>query len=341
MLNLNRRAAELCEALVRDHQPLRAAVRTTASGTRLVDCGIEVPGGLETGRRLAEICLAGLASVRFVPSTLESTPGVAVLVTTDHPLSACMAAQYAGWQITGEKFFAMGSGPMRAAAAKEALFSTIGGTEQAEHAVGVLETRQFPPDAVCRDVAAACGVSPEGLTLLLAPTASLAGTVQVVARSVETAMHKLFELGFDLRRVESGFGFAPLPPPAGDDLAAIGRTNDAILYGGEVTLFVRGDDASLEAVGPRVPSGASSDHGQPFATIFQRYNRDFYKIDPHLFSPARITLSSLDTGRTFSFGHTLPRVIHESFDLRPARPSRAENRGTPSCHAFRRLVFER
>jgi methenyltetrahydromethanopterin cyclohydrolase len=155
--------------------------------------------------------------------------------------------------------------------------------------------------------------------LLLAPTASLAGSVQVVARSVETALHKLFELGFDLSRVESGYGTAPLPPASADDLVAIGRTNDAILYGGEVTLFVRGDDASLESVGPKVPSGASSDHGQPFAAIFERYHRDFYKIDPHLFSPARITLSNLDTGRTFSFGRTVPRVIHESFDLRHAR----------------------
>ncbi len=51
---------------------------------------------------------------------------------------------------------------------------------------------------------------------------------------------------------------------------AIGRTNDAVLYGGEVVLWVRGDDASLEAVGPRVPSGASPDHGQAFAVIFER-----------------------------------------------------------------------
>jgi methenyltetrahydromethanopterin cyclohydrolase len=124
-------------------------------------------------------------------------------------------------------------------------------------------------------------------------------------------------LGFDLRRVVSGWGTAPLPPASADDLAAIGRTNDAILYGGEVTLWVRGDDASLEAIGPRVPSGASHDYGQPFAFIFEKYNRDFYKIDPHLFSPAVITLANLDTGHTFRFGHTLPRVIHESFDVRP------------------------
>ncbi|HEV3023547.1 MAG TPA: methenyltetrahydromethanopterin cyclohydrolase, partial [Pirellulales bacterium] len=149
--------------------------------------------------------------------------------------------------------------------------------------------------------------------LLAARTASQAGTVQIVARSVETALHKLHELGFDLTRVESGWGVAPLPPPAADDLAGIGRTNDAILYGALVTLWVRGDDTSLESVGPRVPSSASPDHGEPFARIFERYDRDFYKIDPLLFSPAVVTLANLDSGHSFRFGRQLPDVIGRSF----------------------------
>jgi methenyltetrahydromethanopterin cyclohydrolase len=179
--------------------------------------------------------------------------------------------------------------------------------------VGVLETGKLPNDEVFADLARQCGIEPENLTLLAARTASQAGTVQIVARSVETALHKLHELGFDLARIESGWGVAPLPPPAADDLAGIGRTNDAILYGAEVTLWVRGDDASLQAVGPRVPSGASSDHGEPFARIFERYDRDFYKIDPLLFSPAVVTLANLDTGRSFRFGRVLPEVIERSF----------------------------
>ena len=162
-------------------------------------------------------------------------------------------------------------------------------------------------------LAEACGVASERLTILVAPTASQAGGVQIVARSVETALHKLFELGFDLSRIESGFGTAPLPPVARDDLAAIGRTNDAVLYGAEVTLWVRGDDDSLRTIGPKTPSSASADFGAPFGEIFKRYDGDFYKIDPLLFSPAVVTLANLDTGNSFRFGHTLPRVIHRSF----------------------------
>jgi len=203
----------------------------------------------------------------------------------------------------------MGSGPMRAAAGKEELFNKIGLREHPAAAVGVLEASRLPPPDVLEMLAESCGVAPAALTVWAARTASQAGTVQIVARSVETALHKLSELGFDLSRIESGYGIAPLPPVGRDDLEAIGRTNDAILYGGEVTLWVRGDDESLAAIGPRVPSSASPNFGAPFAEIFARYNGDFYAIDPQLFSPAVVTFSNLDTGRTFRFGRTLPEVI--------------------------------
>jgi methenyltetrahydromethanopterin cyclohydrolase len=204
---------------------------------------------------------------------------------------------------------------MRAAAAREPLFEKLPLREKTDEAVGVLETRQFPTPEVCRDVAEKCGVAPNRLTLCLAPTASQAGTLQVAARSVETALHKLLELGFDVAQIESGYGTAPLPPVAKDDLAAIGRTNDAILYGAQVTLWVRGDDAEFESVGRKVPSSASPDHGRPFIEIFKRAGGDFYQIDPHLFSPAVVTLMNLRTGNSFRFGHTVPRVIHESFGI--------------------------
>ena len=147
----------------------------------------------------------------------------------------------------------------------------------------------------------------------MARTRSLAGSVQVVARSVETALHKLHFLGFDLKRIESGIGSAPLPPPAKSDLAALGRTNDAVLYGGRVTLWIRGDDESIEAIGPGVPSSASTDHGAPFAEVFERYGRDFYRVDPGLFSPAEVTFQNLDTGRTRAYGRIEPGVLERSF----------------------------
>ncbi len=305
---LNRRAWELCERKIADAERLRIAVHRNPDGSRVVDCGVAVPGGLEAGRLMALVCMSGLGDVELLPPRGPwTTPLVAV--RTDHPVAACMASQYAGWRISAEGYFAMGSGPMRALARKEPLFEKIGGLAEPEPlAVGVLEASNLPPSVVCQKVAQQCGVEPSALVLLVAPTASQAGTVQVVARSAETAMHKLAELDFDLARVESAFGAAPLPSVAGTDFDAMGRTNDAVLYGAEVTLWVRGDQESLERIGPRIPSIASKDHGTSFVELFRRCQGDFYRMDPLLFGPAVVTLHNLDNGRTLRFGKLVPEL---------------------------------
>ncbi len=312
-LKLNARGLARAKQLADRKDMFRAEVHDLPRMGRFIDLGINTPGGLEAGRVMAEICMADLGRVSIVPTWPELGHGLAVTVHTDHPVAACMASQYAGWKIASGDFFAMASGPMRAAAGVEELFEKIGHTETVTAAVGTLETRQIPDESVWSEIAQKCGVQPGQLNLLAAPTASQAGNVQVVARSVETALHKLFELGFDLGRIESGWGVAPLPPVAADDLAAIGRTNDAILYGGHVTLWIHGDDDSLQAVGPDIPSSASPDYGQPFVEIFAHYDHDFYKIDPRLFSPAEVVLFNLDTGNTFRFGALAPEVIQRSF----------------------------
>ncbi|MEE2705660.1 MAG: methenyltetrahydromethanopterin cyclohydrolase [Planctomycetota bacterium] len=312
-MKLNVGAFEICGRIIDRAVPLRVAHEKIDGGTLIVDCGARAAGGLEAGRLLAECCMAGLGHVSLTSGNQKLWRGLSVEVHTDHPVAACMAAQYAGWEIKADDYFAMGSGPMRAAANKEELFETIGYAEQPEIAVGILESRDPPTRQVSELLAGQCGVSCANLVLLFAPTASQAGSVQIVARSIETALHKLYELGFDLDRVESGFGTAPLPPVAENDLAGIGRTNDAILYGAEVTLWLRGDDKSLATVGPQIPSNSSPDHGEPFANIFARHDHDFYKIDRQLFSPAVVTLVNLDTGQTQRFGETSAELIHQSF----------------------------
>ena len=274
---------------------------------------MEVVGGLEAGRWLAEVCLAGLGHVDLTTGDRRIWSGPWIGVSTDHPIAACMASQYAGWPVNCGDYFAMASGPMRAARGREPLFETIGHVEPAERVVGVLETACLPTADVLDHIARQCRVEPNKVTLLVARTASLAGSVQIVARCVETALHKMMELRFDLSRVVAAHGIAPLPPVAANDMQGIGRTNDAILYGSLVTLWVRGDDALLRDIGPRIPSKSSPDYGQPFAELFARYDRDFYRIDPLLFSPAEVHLVNIDSGSMFTFGEAQPAILARSF----------------------------
>lgn len=315
VLSLNDRAMNVVKELAQRAAEVGASVEKVGHAT-VIDAGVKQLGSLAAGVLLARACLADLATVSIVPGRVGDTALPAVAVNVSAPVAACMASQYAGWQISVGDFFAMGSGPMRAAYGGEDLFNDTALAhfrEKPNTVVGVLETSALPTQDVVDYLVDKTEVTSIRMALLAARTASLAGGVQVVARSVETALHKLHELKFDLSRVVGGYGVAPLPPVAGDDLAAIGRTNDAVLYGGEVTLFCLGDDASLKAAGEQLPSSSSRDHGRPFAEIFKRYDHDFYRIDPLLFSPAAVCLQNLETGNSFRFGQVEADVMMLSF----------------------------
>jgi methenyltetrahydromethanopterin cyclohydrolase len=313
-LSLNDRALNLADALAADAEAARVAVSTLANGTRVIDCGAQAAGGFEAGRRFAEICMGGLGTITYAPQVIGARWLPSVTVTTDRPAVACLAAQYAGWRVDREGYFAMGSGPGRALIRAEDLYDDLDWDERASAAVLCLETRDAPPAEVADFIAQRAGVAADALTLVMAPTASIAGGVQIAARVVETALHKLHELDFDVRRVVAGYGSCPLPPVAGDDMKAIGRTNDAVLYGGRVHLTVEADDdEALRQLVLRLPASASSDYGEPFGSVLQRANFDFYAIDPLLFSPAQIRLTSLASGRSFEAGRVNLEVLERSF----------------------------
>lgn len=315
-LGMNDRAWALADEAITHAAELRIAARTLDGGARVIDAGIDVPGGLDAGLLLAHLCMGGLGRVSFAPLTIDGESWPGVQVWTDHPADACMASQYAGWAITPEGYFAMGSGPLRARARVEKeLYAKLGYKEDAARGVLVLETRSLPTDAVADWVARKSGVPASALTFAVAPTASLAGGVQVVARVVETGLHKMETLGFDVRRVVSAMGTAPLPPVARSDMRAIGRTNDCVLYGGRAYYTVRADDDELEVLAAQLPSAASRDYGTPFYDIFKRYDHDFYKIDPLLFSPAEVWLTSASSGQTFHAGSLNAPVLRWSLGL--------------------------
>jgi len=322
-MQFNAAALEIVAELLGRSDALGVACHTVAGGVRVVDCGVKAAGSSEAGVLVARAAMAGLGAVRVEePGSLPEEfalawpgcPWPVVAVESQEPLAACLASQYAGWKVSTSSYFAMASGPIRAAIGREDLFDHIGMRERPDAAVGLLETAKLPPDDVCLSLAADAGVAADKLVLLVARTASTAGTLQVIARSLETALHKLHELHFDLRRIRWGSGRAPLAPvPCKDDLVAIGRTNDAILYGGHVVLEVIGDDASLLDIGPRMVSRASADYGSPFGTLFERAGRDFYALDPALFAPALVDLINIDTGRRHRFGGIAPEIVERSF----------------------------
>ncbi|MEJ2619306.1 MAG: methenyltetrahydromethanopterin cyclohydrolase [Candidatus Thiodiazotropha sp.] len=279
-LSINAHTAPLVQALIDDAAQLRLEVSRLENGCQVVDAGINVKGCLEAGRRIAEICLGGLGLVTLSGSGPVAGWPLSVHVHTTDPVIACLGSQYAGWSLShkeeGQKAFnALGSGPGRILALKEPLFEELNYRDRADSTCLVLEVDRFPPLPLCDKIARDCGVDPDALTLILTPTSSLAGTVQIVARVLEVAMHKAHELGFSLDSIHDGIGSAPLP------------------------------------------RSASRDYGRPFAEVFKAYEYDFFKIDPMLFSPARVMVSVLDSGSSFSAGKLDENLLKTSFGIAP------------------------
>lgn len=303
----------LVQSLVDQAKSLRLGVEKLANGSTIVDAGIQHAGGLEAGRLIAEICMGGLGHVSLQTSTTFAKWPWMLSVHSNNPILACLGSQYAGWSLAHGKFFSLGSGPGRALAGREALYTELGYKDQAGAACLVLESDKAPPEEVIAKVSADTGVAPENLTFILTPTRSLAGTVQIVARVLEVAMHKIHTLHFPLDHVVDGMASAPVPPPAPDFLTGMGRTNDAILFGGHAHIFVKGSDEAAAKLAQELPSSASRDYGRPFAEVFKSVNMDFYKIDPMLFSPAAVTVTALESGNSFTGGKLDEALLNQSF----------------------------
>lgn len=318
-VSVNQLSHALLERLIADAQALRLETHRLPNGTTIVDAGMHALGGLEAGRQIAQICLGGLGTVTLTSAGNFPDWPLSIHVHTANPVLACLGSQYAGWDLSygegKERYSSLGSGPGRVLAAKEALFTELGYHDHAQETCLVLEVDAPPPLALTDKIAHDCGIEPENLVLIITPTTSLCGAVQIVSRVLEVALHKAHELGFPLEHIVDGAGSAPVPPPSPDFVTAMGRTNDAILFGGMVHLFVGGEADAARDLAAALPSSQSKDYGRCFAEVFKSYKYDFFQIDPMLFSPARVAVHAIESGSTYMAGQFDESLLQASFGV--------------------------
>ena len=320
--SVNKLTGPLVQELIDNADKLRLDIQTLNNGCTIIDAGINVPGGIEAGRIITEISLGGLGTVSLAHSSYTDNWPITVNVHTSNPVLACLGSQYAGWSLAHEKYFALGSGPARAMATKEKegqvvpvedLYKELDYRDEAATATLVIENDAIPPLEIVEKIAKACAVDFDKLIIIVTPTSSLAGGVQVVGRVLEVAMHKAHELHFPLENIVDGMGSAPFCPPHPDFVQAMGRTNDAILFAGQVHIFVKGSDEEAEKLANALPSSTSKDYGKPFAQVFKDAKYDFFKIDGMLFSPASVIVTAVESGNSFRAGKLDNDLLNQSF----------------------------
>jgi len=95
-----------------------------------------------------------------------------------------------------------------------------------------------------------------------------------------------------------------------DEGVAMGRTNDALAYGGQVYLQVREDFDRFD----EVPSTAADEYDTPFEQVFEDADWDFYEVSESVFAPAQVTIDVIN-GPTYALGETNHDLLAESFGL--------------------------
>jgi len=316
MISINREAMKVVRRILEAPDALGVEVSRLACGATVIDMGQRAPGGWAAGKFYTRITLGGLGAVSYEPFAVGDRMLSAVRVMIDHPLEACIASQIAGWRLEGARAGApILAGPARALnhANLDHYFELIDYRDHADEGVIAIQTAEPVTDDWATTIAAACKLKPENLYILVAPNSSLVCAIQVAARIVEQSLHRLAEEGFAVNCVRSAHGFGVIPPLIRDEIVAMGRINDSLLYGGVATLYVDATDDAIAAVIDKVVSVASRAYGRPFVEIYEDAGRDFYQIPLDLHSPAVLHINNLNSGRTFSAGEINYAVLAKSF----------------------------
>jgi len=317
---LSARAVEMIQWGVEHAEELGILTEKHPTDATIIDLGIKAKGGLAAGKFMTEVCLGGLGKTSVTTMDYGEISLPSIHVETDFPALATLGAQFAGWQIKTQDYFAMGSGPARAIALKpKELYQKIAYSERSENAVLVLEADKYPTEEALKVIAEECETTTANIYTLVAPTSSMAGAVQISGRIVESGIHRLSELGLDPKQILYGCGYAPISPIHPNAAKAMGRTNDAITYGGATFYTVNSDDdEKLSELVNRAPSSASKDYGRPFYEVFKAANFDFYKIDPGIFAPAAFAVTNVRSGLTYTAGKINPLLLKQSMQLSSA-----------------------
>lgn len=321
MVSVNLEAKKTVDVMIEKKDDLNIAVEELSNGATVIDCGVNVEGSFKAGELYTKVCLGGLADVGIsIPGDLsESFALPSVKIKTDFPAISTLGSQKAGWSVSVGDFFALGSGPARAIAKKPAeTYEEIDYVDtESDIAILTLEADVLPGEDVAEAIAKECNVETDAVFLLVAPTSSLVGSIQISGRVVENGTYKMMEaLDFDVTKVKHAAGIAPIAPIDPDGLKAMGKTNDAVLFGGRTYYFLESEEGDdIEELAKKLPSSAADGYGKPFFDVFKEAEFDFYKIDKGMFAPAEVVINDMKTGKVYREGYVNVDLLKKSFGV--------------------------
>ncbi len=298
-------------------EQLNCCKLTLKNGTTVIDMGTNAPGGWLAAKLFVEATIANLGHVDYGRFQFGKIDLPSIDVYIDHPQIASLSCQFSSWPM-GKKDIPgyirpMGSGPARAIAQNDLFVKLWDYTDNYHETVFGLQAETLPDEKLADEVAAACRISPENLYILCCKTGSLAGSINVCSRTVETTVWRLYHNGFDIKKIISGMGTCPIAPPVKDEFRAMVRVNVAILYGGMVRYVVDSTDAEIEAIIDKLPTKMAQRYGYPFSKMLEEGGRDIFNTDKDIHGVAIFEIMNYNTGSIFKSGEIREDYLQEIY----------------------------
>lgn len=326
-ISLNKSALPIVKHMIKEADEMGIFVHETKNGATIIDCGMDASGGFEAGKCVTEVTLGGIgqAEVTFMDFGEFTLPAMHVM--TDYPALATMGSQMGGWRIPKEiakdllgSGMAIGSGPARALVKTPAdVFDCLKHEEKANVAILVIQCdrlsmSKFPTENIVAHVSRETGIGIEGVYVLVVPTNCLSGNVQIAGRCVENGVYTLFYMGYDMTRLKSGTGIAPIAPVHPDSTVGMGIVNDLMMYGLRAfyTIETREKEDVCKLAKEMVIENRSPDYGKLYGELYQQAGKDFYKVDFRNYSPSEVALNDLRTGTLCKAGQLRADIIKKS-----------------------------
>ena len=317
------RSTALLHGLEQDASILGLDVSYLENGATIIDCGVNVPGSLEAGRRITELSQGGMASAHI--GTAEIASIVLPELTVDSWLPALSAY---GLQVSvplSEIDPAIRiSGPILARLADSRLDVRREELRGTAWGIAVVESSELPKHEITDALASLSGLPTNNLTLIVVPAGSVTGVTQIAGRINESVIFTMEEsLGIDCSCVSQLLGAVPVALPTDVGVRFPVTPDDFIHYLGRVTLIIDRDlDMDLAQLATKLTFRSTPIYGKLFGELLAAAGGVFEAIPGlvDLNKVAQITVINQKSGETFSAGQRYESILFGPHRELPTNP---------------------
>jgi methenyltetrahydromethanopterin cyclohydrolase len=315
MISVNDNVTKYVDKLLDREEELNVKSYYLENQATVIDCGIKSPGSIGAGIILASISLGGLGKISVVPAIIDEYYIHFSQAYINRPSIACLGSQKPAWKLKIEGYNGTAYGPARAISQKpKAIYTAIDYSDDSETAIINIESMALPGEKEIDAIAKQCNTDPECVVALVAPANSIASSVVNSTRTVEWAMNRLFQLGYNINDIITASSATPIAPIRSDEHEFLGSSFDSISYYGMAQIYAKcHDDRFKEAT-----SISSKSYGKGFMTLVKESQGDLSKVDPAMFSPARLIVNGVQDGTLQGYGKLNAAMLMASYGLKKA-----------------------